>query len=61
MNDEPRKSKGIEQARKARQRAEEDYAELVAARSEVRDVAATAAELKKDDFASLVMLAFGRD
>lgn len=57
MSDE---KKGLEQAREARRRAEEDYAELVAGRSEVKDAAAAAATIKRADFETLVMMAFGR-
>lgn len=59
-DDNKSQRKGIEQAREARRRAEEDYAELVAGRSEVKDVAAQAAEFQRYDIAELVMLAFGR-
>lgn len=60
MVDKKPQPKGVEQAREARRRAEEDYAELVAGRTAVKDAAKTAAELRKDDLAALVMLAFGR-
>lgn len=60
MADEKKAPKGVEQAREARRRAEEDYAELVAGRTAVKDAAKEAAKIRQDDLAALVMLAFGR-
>lgn len=52
--------KRVEQAREARKRAEEDYRELVEGRTAVKEAAKAAADIRKDDIAALVMLAFGR-
>lgn len=59
MTNEPN---GLGEARRARKRAEEELAEVVAQRPEVKEVAKAAVRMRlhEDDFARLVVLAIRR-